>query len=223
MTAALNVAGALSGCDEADLLARARRGLRTAAVARGDARDKLPTAMALALLRPLRLLTIAGMEAPLVADVPFVHVDRAARACVQLADTPPGWPLRRWLADSGLTPWCADQAAWQADLARARGARRTATPNELAELARGRSVAVVCTLHVHGGPLDGALTMQVIFDDASVLNVPTGDPAAARRSLLHRRDRLQSPLEAWLAAHASKADEPLMLWQPSPLNATTSG
>jgi len=176
LDAAVTIAGALARFDEAGLLARTQEGRRDQDILRGPVSERLPLAMALALLRPLRLLGLTGAGPRCVGELPFGYVHRAIKAALDLAenvgsDAAPSLP--DWLARQGLEGWVIDAAAWRRRLSRVRRGATSLPPAPAFELCVGRVVAASRMRELDRGPLDGAVAIELILEDATVLLAPT--------------------------------------------------
>lgn len=169
----LLVAEAFAGMGAGELLQRGREALRDPVVSYGPAVGKLPAAMALALLRPLRLLSVAGHGPECVGQLPFMHVRLAARCCATLRDTTGAdVTLRDWLWVAGLRQWAVDEHIWLLRRRRAQDERRHVTALAALAACRGSTVAAVAITTLTSGAMDGARAVELIFDDGQVVEIP---------------------------------------------------
>jgi hypothetical protein len=228
ISVALVVAESLGSLGPIDLLARGRDGLQDPSVARGSLRDKIPAAMSLALVKPLRLLTVIDGGPACVAELPFTQVRAAANQLLLLLDDghagdPLGASLADWVARADLRAWLIDDAGWRRRREQSNRLAQVVDPSEAAGRCTGRLVAAARTVTISSGPLDGSTGAQLILDDGSSVILPCDDntpgrvtgttvaPAGAYGSRWFFQRHAQSP--DVIAPVATG-----VVWQPSPLH-----
>jgi hypothetical protein len=173
----LRILTALSACDEASLLARAHRGRQDQVAVHGSLPDLMSLAMALALLRPMRLLNLTGGGPACVGELPFGQVYEAAECCRDLyahdQPSPTTRPLPDWVARQALEVWIVDAAAWKRRLGEAEAASAVLSANEALVRCAGRTVAASRHRRLPMGPLEGAEGVELIMQDGTVAFVAT--------------------------------------------------
>ncbi len=226
---ALRLVGGLAACDERVLLARARDDRRDPRCLHGPLSARLPLAVTLALLRPLRLLGVTGSGVRFVGELPFAQIDTAVAACVDLAregDVNGARSVRAWVARQRLGPWTTHESTWCQRLDRARGQVRAIAAEVAFAACRGRTVVAARPAQLPTGPLDGADGMELIFENGMVVVAAVG-ATGAHAFLLGAQPALRQlhAQPTWLFRTPSGSCVPLELAgphgvvvQPSPLD-----
>ena len=168
---ASRVVRALSACDEASLVARARHAQREPGLARSPANNRIALAMPAALLRPLRLLKVTGVGPTYVAELPFPHVDAAVTAAADFGARTV--PMHVWLDAHGLGDWIIDPRPWKRRVAAARDNARVCGGFEAFRVCQGLAIVASRQRQIRAGRLDGADAIELILEDGSAAMLAT--------------------------------------------------
>lgn len=225
----LVVAESLAACGPAELLARGRGGLHNPSVSRGPVTLKIPAAMALALLKPLRLLDVTGRGPSCVAELPFVHV-RAAAATLGLleqqgADRPLPPSLRDWVNDAGLRSWTIDEGGWRRRRDRSVQQARVVDRRYAAERCAAKVVAAARRTTITAGSADGSEGVELLLGDGSAVTLPCDEPAPGRLTGTTITVAVAVDADRWYFRGSGYQTDytfdvgTATLWQPSPFAA----